>query len=261
MDAFRTHYDNLQIKENASDEVIRGAYRYLAQKWHPDKNPDKKEEAERNSKIINDSYAVLSDPQARKEHDEWLAWKRSDENKSSASESENDSQSNSTEENSSQKEEIYSRWDFEKWVGSESWYEDEKFIVIKPDWSTFPPTAKKSETLLRDISGVELLRDWKAVVGDYLSLFGGWLVINAGILTYVDKYNWTDKSSLIFLISTGYIVWKLLAALFKNWILNISTPAGFEYFQTNTALSHNEATIIKDTLIIAISKANGVNKT
>lgn len=72
MSQIRTHYDNLQVKETASDEVIKGAYRYLAQKWHPDKNPHNKEEAERVLQIINQAYAILSDPVKRKEHDKWI---------------------------------------------------------------------------------------------------------------------------------------------------------------------------------------------
>lgn len=71
----RTHYDNLQVKETASAEVIKGAYRFLSQKWHPDKNEDK-EEAERVLKIINRAYAVLSDPAQRKAHDEWIRQQR-----------------------------------------------------------------------------------------------------------------------------------------------------------------------------------------
>ncbi|MFA5938665.1 MAG: J domain-containing protein [Sinimarinibacterium sp.] len=88
MGAFKTHYDNLQVKEDASPEVIKGAYRYLSQKWHPDKNPDNHEKAERVTKIINDAYAVLSDPARRKQHDEWIAKQRRAE---SAKSSESDS--------------------------------------------------------------------------------------------------------------------------------------------------------------------------
>jgi len=76
MKTFRTHYDNLQVSENASPEVIRGAYRYLSQKWHPDKNPDRVEEAARITRVINAAYEVLSDPQRRKEHDDWIAARR-----------------------------------------------------------------------------------------------------------------------------------------------------------------------------------------
>jgi hypothetical protein len=74
--SIRTHYDNLQVAENASAEVIRGAYRYLSQKWHPDKNPDNTLEAARTSSLINEAYAVLSDPQRRKEHDLWIRSER-----------------------------------------------------------------------------------------------------------------------------------------------------------------------------------------
>lgn len=76
MDKIRTHYDNLQISESAGQEVIKGAYKYLSQKWHPDKNPERREEAERITRIINEAYAVLSDPQRRAEHDEWIARQR-----------------------------------------------------------------------------------------------------------------------------------------------------------------------------------------
>ena len=69
MAEFRTHYENLQVTESASPEVIRGAYRYLSQKWHPDKNPDSRAEAERVSRLLNEAYAVLSDERRRKEHD------------------------------------------------------------------------------------------------------------------------------------------------------------------------------------------------
>lgn len=72
MAQIRTHYDCLQIKQEASDEVIKGAYRYLSQKCHPDRNPNNREEAERITKEINHAYAVLSDPIKRKEHDEWI---------------------------------------------------------------------------------------------------------------------------------------------------------------------------------------------
>ncbi len=76
MKKIRTHYDNLQVVETASLEVIKGAYKYLSQRWHPDKNPDQREQAEQITRIINDAYAVLSDPARRKAHDEWIAAQR-----------------------------------------------------------------------------------------------------------------------------------------------------------------------------------------
>jgi len=76
MAKFRTHYDNLQVSENASIEVIRGAYKYLSQKWHPDRNPDDRERAAKIMRIINDAYAILSVSEKRKGYDEWIKSKR-----------------------------------------------------------------------------------------------------------------------------------------------------------------------------------------
>lgn len=73
-----SHYDTLQVARNAGPEVIRGAYRYLTQKWHPDKNTDRPEEAEQKIRIINEAYRVLSDPVLRREHDLWIDRRRSE---------------------------------------------------------------------------------------------------------------------------------------------------------------------------------------
>lgn len=71
MKKFRTHYDNLKISRDAPDYVIRAAYKAMVQKYHPDKNPGDSR-ANKILSIINDSYAVLSDPIKRKQHDEWI---------------------------------------------------------------------------------------------------------------------------------------------------------------------------------------------
>ena len=67
-----THYDNLKVSRSAPTEVIRAAYRVLAQKYHPDRNPGDSEAA-RIMKTINASYEVLSDLAKRQEHDQWVA--------------------------------------------------------------------------------------------------------------------------------------------------------------------------------------------
>lgn len=72
MHHFSTHYDNLQIARNASDAVIRAAYRGLAQQHHPDKNPDDSDNAEDAMKVLNAAYDVLSDPLKRRDYDEWI---------------------------------------------------------------------------------------------------------------------------------------------------------------------------------------------
>jgi len=58
--ATKDYYNVLGVSKNASDEELKRAYRKLAMKYHPDKNPNKKE-AEERFKEINEAYAVLRD--------------------------------------------------------------------------------------------------------------------------------------------------------------------------------------------------------
>lgn len=75
----RTHYDNLHVSEKAAPEVIRGAYKALAQKWHPDKHPEQREKAERYFKIITRAFDILSDQKSRAKYDDWLTAQRNSE--------------------------------------------------------------------------------------------------------------------------------------------------------------------------------------
>lgn len=67
-----SHYDSLQVSRNASDQVIRAAYKALSQRWHPDRNQAKRSEAERIMSRINIAYAVLSDSRRRAQYDSEL---------------------------------------------------------------------------------------------------------------------------------------------------------------------------------------------
>lgn len=67
----RTHYDNLMVARNASEEVIRAAFKTLTQKYHPDRNSNS-EESERIMKILNESYGALSDIEEKRKHDKWI---------------------------------------------------------------------------------------------------------------------------------------------------------------------------------------------
>lgn len=66
--ATRDYYDVLGVSKSASNEEMKRAYRKLAMKYHPDRNPNKKE-AEERFKEINEAYAVLSDKEKRKQYD------------------------------------------------------------------------------------------------------------------------------------------------------------------------------------------------
>ena len=63
------YYAILGVKKDATEAEIRKAYRKLALKWHPDKNPNNKEEAEEKFKKINEAYSVLSDKNKRNQYD------------------------------------------------------------------------------------------------------------------------------------------------------------------------------------------------
>lgn len=63
------YYQILGVARKASADEIKKAYRKLAVKWHPDKNPTNKAAAEEKFKKISEAYAVLSDPEKRQQYD------------------------------------------------------------------------------------------------------------------------------------------------------------------------------------------------
>jgi molecular chaperone DnaJ len=64
----RDYYEVLGVGREAGDQEIKGAYRKLALKFHPDRNPDDPE-AEEKFKEASEAYSVLSDPQKRAAYD------------------------------------------------------------------------------------------------------------------------------------------------------------------------------------------------
>jgi DnaJ-class molecular chaperone len=63
-------YDELGVPPNANESELKKAYRKLSVKWHPDKNPENKEEATKKFQEISEAYSVLNDPVKRTQYDQ-----------------------------------------------------------------------------------------------------------------------------------------------------------------------------------------------
>jgi molecular chaperone DnaJ len=65
------YYEVLGIARSAPADEIKSAYRKAALRWHPDRNPEKKQEAEERFREATEAYSVLSDPQKRQMYDHY----------------------------------------------------------------------------------------------------------------------------------------------------------------------------------------------
>ncbi|KAJ8927740.1 hypothetical protein NQ314_019743 [Rhamnusium bicolor] len=65
------YYKILKVPNGASKAEIKKAYRKLALKWHPDKNPDNMDEANKKFREISEAYEILSDDKKRKMYDQY----------------------------------------------------------------------------------------------------------------------------------------------------------------------------------------------
>jgi curved DNA-binding protein len=67
----KDYYGILGVPQNASDTEIKKAYRKLAMQYHPDRNPGKEKWSNEKFKEINEAYAVLGNPQKRRQYDQF----------------------------------------------------------------------------------------------------------------------------------------------------------------------------------------------
>jgi molecular chaperone DnaJ len=63
------YYEVLGVARDAAADQLKSAYRKAALRWHPDRNPENKQEAEHNFRQASEAYSVLSDPQKRSIYD------------------------------------------------------------------------------------------------------------------------------------------------------------------------------------------------
>ena len=79
-----TYYEILGVKQDSGFDEIKSKYRKLAMKYHPDRNPDNKE-AEEKFKKITEAYEILGDAEKRKDYDEKLLNKNTENRKKTSS--------------------------------------------------------------------------------------------------------------------------------------------------------------------------------
>jgi curved DNA-binding protein CbpA len=70
------YYELLGIDPKADAGEIKQAYLEKVKQWHPDKNPHRTAEAEEKTKVLNQAYQVLGDPEQRKNYDRMLRFTR-----------------------------------------------------------------------------------------------------------------------------------------------------------------------------------------
>jgi curved DNA-binding protein CbpA len=68
----KNYYEILELNSNASEQEISKAYRRLALKWHPDKNPGNAKEAEKRFVEVAEAYEILSNKEKKKLYDDQL---------------------------------------------------------------------------------------------------------------------------------------------------------------------------------------------
>jgi DnaJ-class molecular chaperone len=67
----KDYYQILGVAKNATEEQIKKVYRKLAVKYHPDRNPGNEKWGNEKFKKVNEAFSVLSDPEKRRQYDQF----------------------------------------------------------------------------------------------------------------------------------------------------------------------------------------------
>lgn len=185
MSTVNTHYDVLKVTRDAPPEVIRGAYKHLSQKYHPDRNPGDAEAA-RIMTLLNTAYDVLSDPDKRKEHDDWIRRQEHIENLKNSGPSHN-SASNSAPNSASSSSSNSSSRSYSSAQNTRNEYSE------TPSSNTSKSKPRKKEVSILLFIGIFLMP----------YIFGTWVIFTGG-------YSKTAK-----FLSFIWIVWFVVGVLFE----------------------------------------------
>jgi curved DNA-binding protein CbpA len=72
--SLKDYYRILGVNRDASAQDIKKAFRQLALRYHPDRNPDNPRQAEEKFKEINEAHEVLGDEKKKRQYDRLLDW-------------------------------------------------------------------------------------------------------------------------------------------------------------------------------------------
>lgn len=67
----KNYYEILGVSRDADATALKKAYRKLALRWHPDKNPNNQEEAQKKFQEITEAFSILNDPEKRRTYDQF----------------------------------------------------------------------------------------------------------------------------------------------------------------------------------------------
>ena len=70
----KDYYETLDVSKNATEQQIKKAYRKLAMKYHPDRNPGNEKWANDKFKEVNEAFGVLGDLEKRRQYDGSAQW-------------------------------------------------------------------------------------------------------------------------------------------------------------------------------------------